>query len=315
MRAAGGVHAVHAAAQGHYGVPPATYMSDPVIQESLSPFFQPVGIDVTRLPLTNPPIFQSSLASYNGPPQRRRISISNGQIGQLGHMGQLDDEDVMESIYDLQPPPLPQRRNGAKPFSKPVVSHEQFLARQHPPSYQAAYVDVAPGKPAEGHGAAYAGSVSSAPLHPHPEQPLTRPAHVLDAMASGPDFPRAASSSSLPTLYDAPPGTAAWKRARLLERNRIAASKCRQRKKIAQLQLQKDVDILTKENKEIRRELEYYQKLVSKFKRFIELHMETCNGSNGGVQIIEEMLKIDHSIVGQENDSGDKRDTSEEAPI
>ncbi|AGO11672.1 AaceriADL104Wp [[Ashbya] aceris (nom. inval.)] len=312
MRLAGNVHA---GPQAHYGVPAATYMSDPVIQESLSPFFQPVGIDVARLPLTNPPIFQSSLASYNGPPQRRRISISNGQIGQLGHMGQLDDEDVMESIYDLQPPPMPQRRNGPKPFSKAAGTHEQFLSRQHPQPYPNAYVDVQPGKPAEGHGAAYASSISSVPLHTPPEQPLSRPAHVYDSIPSGQELPRAAPSTVLPTMYDAPPGTAAWKRARLLERNRIAASKCRQRKKIAQLQLQKDVNILSKENKEIKRKLEYYQKLVSKFKRFMELHMETCNGSNGSVQIIEEMLKIDHSIVGQEHDGGDKRNASEGAPI
>jgi hypothetical protein len=37
------------------------------------------------------------------------------------------------------------------------------------------------------------------------------------------------------------PGTAAWKKARLLERNRIAASKCRQRKKAAQIRLKEDV--------------------------------------------------------------------------
>ena len=92
------------------------------------------------------------------------------------------------------------------------------------------------------------------------------------------------------------PGTAAWKKARLLERNRIAASKCRQRKKVAQEQLQKDVVILRNSNKIMKTKLDYYQKLVSKFKRFMELHMESCGGNKDGLTMIEEMLKIDHDL-------------------
>lgn len=45
------------------------------------------------------------------------------------------------------------------------------------------------------------------------------------------------------------PGTSAWKRAKVLERNRIAASKCRAKKKNLQLKLEKDVTRLEEENK------------------------------------------------------------------
>lgn len=48
------------------------------------------------------------------------------------------------------------------------------------------------------------------------------------------------------------PGTNAWKRAKILERNRIAASKCRAKKKNLQKKLQHDVDILTDEKSNLK---------------------------------------------------------------
>lgn len=67
-------------------------INDPTIQETLSPYFQPFGVDVAHLPMTNPPIFQSSLPLFDEPIRRRRISISNGQISQLG-----EDIETVES--------------------------------------------------------------------------------------------------------------------------------------------------------------------------------------------------------------------------
>ncbi|KAG7699137.1 hypothetical protein KL930_002076 [Ogataea haglerorum] len=43
-------------------------------------------------------------------------------------------------------------------------------------------------------------------------------------------------------------GTSAWKKQRILERNRIAAFKCRQKKKVQQEKLQQDNDILAQKN-------------------------------------------------------------------
>lgn len=98
----------------------------------------------------------------------------------------------------------------------------------------------------------------------------------------------------------------ARKRARLLERNRIAASKCRQRKKMSQLQLRKEFDQLSEENIIMKKKLEYYEKLVQKMKRFSRLHMQECTskvknngsgkfehrdrGTNAFLKIIEEMI-------------------------
>ncbi|ESW98712.1 hypothetical protein KL918_001896 [Ogataea parapolymorpha] len=46
-------------------------------------------------------------------------------------------------------------------------------------------------------------------------------------------------------------GTSAWKKQRILERNRIAAFKCRQKKKVQQEKLQQDNDILAQKNAEL----------------------------------------------------------------
>lgn len=61
------------------------------------------------------------------------------------------------------------------------------------------------------------------------------------------------------------PGTTAWKRAKVLERNRIAASKCRAKKKNLQLKLERDVATLEEEKniahsmlKEMRRRVVEY---------------------------------------------------------
>ena len=48
------------------------------------------------------------------------------------------------------------------------------------------------------------------------------------------------------------PGTNAWKRAKILERNRIAASKCRAKKKNMQKKLEEDVAVLQEENDKLK---------------------------------------------------------------
>lgn len=113
------------------------------------------------------------------------------------------------------------------------------------------------------------------------------------------------SRQSMEDKEENTPGTPAWKRARLLERNRVAASKCRQRKKIAQLQLQKDFDNLSRENMIIKKKLNYYEKLISKFKKFTESHFQKCHASDDfkDLKMIEEMLMIDQDVF-EVNENG-----------
>ncbi|QLQ80549.1 hypothetical protein HG537_0D05500 [Torulaspora globosa] len=311
-------------------------LTDPLIHENLSPFFQPFGIDASHLPLTNPPIFQSSLTRFDEPVRRRRISISNGQISQLG-----EDLETVENLYNTQPPPLPQRfdqqnvkpqfyepaptidggKNGfvhmrdesgiqqkmanpvgkLPPWEAPAVKDEKIVANLLDSS--------------DNRNGITNPSTTSVPLPPNG---ISNPnATSVPIPPDGIMSRTPSSSSSTSTSYygqnsysskhyrpqEPIPGTNAWKRARLLERNRIAASKCRQRKKVAQLQLQKDYDILTKENKIIKKKLDYYEKLVSKFKKFSETHLKKCSGSDSqSFSIIEEMLMIDSDIREVDND-------------
>lgn len=90
----------------------------------------------------------------------------------------------------------------------------------------------------------------------------------------------------------------------MLERNRVAAYKCRQRKKVAQVQLQKDFDVLAEENRVVKKKLDYYEKLVTKFKTFFEGHLGRCaSNERESLKIIESMLRID-SGVSEVDDSG-----------
>ncbi|SCV99935.1 LAFE_0B05776g1_1 [Lachancea fermentati] len=272
---------------------PNVGMGDPSLQEYLSPFFQPFGVDVSHFPLTNPPIFQSSLANYSDGPRRRRISISNGQISQLG-----DETGNFDDLYYNQPPPLPQR--------------QEFMSAKAATQNNAMDVKIAPAHPPHPFVQQPTGLVTQ-PLEVQPaqmpsdieikdetfgEQHDSRSANMMSPFSSQHNQNTHFEQRTRRVSNHEPlPGTAAWKRARLLERNRIAASKCRQRKKVAQQQLQKDVVELSKENREMRRKLDYYEKLVSKFKKFTEIHMSSCGGSKDQLNMIEEMLKIDHNIT------------------
>lgn len=167
-------------------------------KNSSIPFHNP--FDVNSYPITNPPIFDSTMTvpyTTDGVPRRRRISISNAQIGQIvSHEAYFaEDLDVppefesrpQTSVIEPPPPPPPQ--------PQPQLPVE--IAGVPPPNHQLIYNN-----------------------------------EVIYNPENGPI-----------------PGTAAWKKERLLERNRIAASKCRQRKKQEQVQIQNNIAKMEKELK------------------------------------------------------------------
>lgn len=285
-------------------------LTDPSIQESLSPFFQPFGVDVSHLPMTNPPIFQSSLTRYDDPVRRRRISISNGQISQLG-----EDLETVENLYNTQPPPLPPRfdHHPVKPFFETTAGHTNnaknglIHINDNGEGVQPNALPTIPPWPSNNH-VKEEESKSLASLLQDNQDHLAANASstALPANEMSRKTSTSSTSSVSASLYgsqghfrhnrqDAMPGTNAWKRARLLERNRIAASKCRQRKKVAQMQLQQEFDIMSRENKLMKRKLDYYEKLVLKFKKFSEGHTKKCSDMQS-FGIIEEMLMIDSGV-------------------
>ena len=324
-------------------------LNDPSILETLSPFFQPFGVDVAHLPMTNPPIFQSSLPGCDEPIRRRRISISNGQISQLG-----EDIETLENLHNTQPPPMPNFHNYNGLSQTRNVSNKPVFNQAVPvssiPQYNAKKVinptkDSALGDQSVIYSKSQQRNFVNAPSKNTPAESISdlegmttfapttggenRGKSALRESHSNPSFTPKSQGSHLNlaanTQGNPIPGTTAWKRARLLERNRIAASKCRQRKKVAQLQLQKEFNEIKDENRILLKKLNYYEKLISKFKKFSKIHLReheklnkdsdnNVNGTNSSnknesmtvdsLKIIEELLMIDSDVTEVDKDTG-----------
>lgn len=246
--------------------------------------------DMNSYPITNPPIYDSTMlfptTSESGVTLRRRISISNGQIGQIvNHEALFLDEDSFDDLspYSGQGPPLRPPHSETDNLLRPQIS-------QIPPG--AGYPDDS---------VAQFGQVPviqllpQGALHSHPEavaQPLSVELALNGQFRIPPVAPIAHNNvtsnstkhqsreeySGVPppnhlliynneVIYNPNngpmPGTAAWKRERLLERNRVAASKCRQRKKHAQQQLQDNMSKFENELSSQKHKIEKLEKLVN----------------------------------------------------
>ncbi|ODV76816.1 uncharacterized protein CANTADRAFT_32986, partial [Suhomyces tanzawaensis NRRL Y-17324] len=185
-----------------------------------SPFHNP--FDISSYPITNPPLLDSTMMipyySSDGVPRRRRISISNGQIGQI-----INHEALFESeLMGFDDPAYPYHPSQGQPHSTGTPVNERDSAREAD------------------------SSITDAAGVPPPNHQLIYNNEVIYNPNNGPI-----------------PGTAAWKKERLLERNRIAASKCRQRKKQAQLQLQNNVTKYEQRLVEAQRKLGNCEKLIA----------------------------------------------------
>lgn len=87
------------------------------------------------------------------------------------------------------------------------------------------------------------------------------------------------------------PGTAAWKRDRLLERNRMAATKCRQRKKQAQQQLVDDLKDMRSENDQLRAQLDTYEKFFQLVQNFYNKSSKLDMDNNDNFDIVSKAVK------------------------
>ncbi|CAI4427686.1 CRB_1a_G0015050.mRNA.1.CDS.1 [Saccharomyces cerevisiae] len=408
-------------------------LHDRSVQENLGPMFQPFGVDISHLPITNPPIFQSSLPAFDQPVYKRRISISNGQISQLG-----EDLGTVENLYNCQPPilsskaqqnsnpqqvanlsaatypsfssnelqnvPQPHEQATVIPEAAPQTGSKNIYAAMTPYDSNiklnipavAATCDIPSATPSIPSGDSTMNQAymnmqlrlqaqmqtkawKNAQLNVHPCTPASNSSvssssscqnindHNIENQSvhssishgvnhhtvnnscqnaklnissslpyeskcpdvnlthanSKPQYKDATSAlknniNSEKDVHTAPfssmhttatfqikqearpqkienntaglkDGAKAWKRARLLERNRIAASKCRQRKKMSQLQLQREFDQISKENTMMKKKIENYEKLVQKMKKISRLHMQECtiNGGNNSYQSLE----------------------------
>ncbi|CAI5757752.1 unnamed protein product [Candida verbasci] len=262
--------------------------------------------DFHSYPITNPPIFDSTTMlpyTTDGIPRRRRISISNGQIGQIvNHDALFEKEDLDSSLdqdiiqyklnefefnsnndsnndhnnhnnhnihnrpqttpfmVDFQPP-VQQNQNHQNQQQIPPTPIIQQQQQQQQQIQQPQPQTLPPQAPPEIHHSDVAGV-------PPPNHQLIYNNEVIYNPENGPI-----------------PGTAAWKKERLLERNRVAAFKCRQRKKQAQMQLQDSVNKLETELKEKNEKLNKLELLLNHYKSTINLALK-----NGDYKKLEELV-------------------------
>lgn len=284
--------------------------------------------DLNSYPMTNPPLIDSSMfVNFNSdsvPPMlRRRISISNGQIGQIiNHEAIFDetfngshDNDWQRGVMDdlglrnkghnhqqqhpyLQSDPHPQSH------PQPPLQQQHGRIQQQPEPQQDVHLHQS--TPSD-HTLKPGNNNNKAPAFnsPIPQQNINNSNRIKKDSPKGnlrdlkrtfspgnehiqeyagvppPNYQLVYNNEVIYNAENGPvPGTAAWKKDRLLERNRVAASKCRQRKKQAQQQLLDDIDVLNQENRGLRDKLENYEKFFMLVQGLFEQSKDFSNLDN-----------------------------------
>lgn len=269
------------------------------------PFHDP--FDIESYPITNPPIFDSTMmlpyTTDDGITRRRRISISNGQIGQIvNHEFLLDNENPLDeyaqggrvlsrlavaSRNDLRPASV---KDSEQQFNQlQQLNQLQHLAQesqiqngeplQPPGKYQVQQSQRNADQNTKRNTQRNTQRKAEPPLGPPSVQQVRKPAPAAteqEPPAAGVPPPNHQLIYNNEVIYNPNngpiPGTAAWKKERLLERNRVAAFKCRQRKKHAQQQLhdniskyQSEIDLLTDKLNKYEAVFQDYNAIISKY--------------------------------------------------
>lgn len=243
------------------------------------------AFDVNSYPITNPPIFDSTTMipyiNNDGVPRRRRISISNGQIGQIINHEAFFDSDGGSSPYDDFIPPQNQAPtapvNNLNDNTTPV---ENFGLAQPAINHQPIATNGSTFPPVNRAEITSNNVFPEAAGVPPPNHQLIYNNEVIYNPNNGPI-----------------PGTAAWKKKRLLERNRVAASKCRQRKKQAQQELQDNNSKFEVQITKQQIKIKKYDILMKKYNRLMKLFLldiEDRNLSHNDLNAIKKLIEIDN---------------------
>lgn len=259
----------------------------------LNPFFG------NSYPITNPPLFDSTMllpfGDSTGTNRRRRISISNGQIGQIvNHEAFFMDEDLMEEFYEQSRQIRP--HSPETPVSAGQGDSGSFARSQkHLMPVGANATDTQQFTDINDHMAnlampavklEYASLVrNTLGVMEHDQPSSERVAGVPP-----PNHLLIYNNEIIYNPNDGPiPGTAAWKKERLLERNRVAASKCRQRKKHAQQQLQDNMNKAQNQVKEKEDLIQRYSSLLEVYNEALKRHF---NGEQGVLESLRKHIDL-----------------------
>ncbi|ODQ78708.1 hypothetical protein BABINDRAFT_162405 [Babjeviella inositovora NRRL Y-12698] len=278
--------------------PPVQQQHPHVLQNLLMEHFMNNNQEVNKYFLTNPPIFDLSMLLdppyQSGPhPRRRRISISNGQIHQM-----------IDAFHHLQ-----EDERATSPSTDSSGNNiVDFINLRDPPTSLGA-ASISP----RSHARDISGIDS---ITPQPSVPPSINSHTGKAIktegdrgvpgdrlhVNGSGVPQHQLFYNNELIFnphgDAPiKGTAAWKRDRLLERNRVAASKCRQRKKMAQEQMERNAEILVVENKELKRNYLKMRANLAKYQKLMQSHLLECKSGSNSLRLLEDLMKIDSEEI------------------
>ncbi|XBW36554.1 hypothetical protein QEN19_002130 [Hanseniaspora menglaensis] len=251
----------------HYG---NVIGDDNDISTNLKPLFKNYNIDVTQWPLTNPPIFENIMPGYDvseqstavsfgqeGPDvnhpfhfmsdkdrRRRRVSISNGQIDQLNN-----DALQMDQLYCSQPPIYPRLlMNPNLPLNNMVrTTTSDNMSRA------ASINNSESGKRSNTRE-----NSKDTITGKNDDDKSDTQKNVSKSTGK-----KAGAKRILPPSNTLIPGTPEYKKARLLERNRIAAMKCRQRKKLEHDLMERDYDKIMAENRELKKKIQSLEALLN----------------------------------------------------
>lgn len=254
--------------------------------------------DINSYPLTNPPLYDPTMHVPYGGTRHRRISISNGQIGQIvNHEAFFVDEDLLDELSnsgrqrpafqddtfaDVSPTSQVQHGLGANQGAA-VGGGGHWNVGISRPEVTPLAPEIPASAPTHGNGLVHGEADSDPGVGSQVQTPVPVPLPVLVShhkpqapFVAGVPPPNHALIYNNEVIYnpnDGPiPGSAAWKKERLLERNRVAASKCRQRKKQAQQQLQRDIskyEVAIKDNEE---KIDKYEKLLAMYNSVLKEH-------------------------------------------
>ncbi|CCK72750.1 Aca1p KNAG_0L01300 [Huiozyma naganishii CBS 8797] len=202
------------------------------------------------------------------PSLNRRISIANGQISQLNR--------EVESPPILQPQQQPAQQPAQQPVLQPVL---QPVQQQQPPKL-------------------------STQNPPQQSVLLWQPPAMQRYSSQGqPQEHVAMQSSASLGMWQL---NEEWKRYKALERNRLSASKSRQRKKAKEEQLMTKFNHIKTENRKLRAKVVKCERLFVKLNKFVSMH---CNDSQHNeelqkLKLFQDMLNIEFGIAETDPKSG-----------
>lgn len=247
--------------------------------------------DMNSYPITNPPILDSTVIPYEQGTRHRRISISNGQIGQIvNHEAFFMDEDLFDDLNDLSPYPAPQNSHhtSAALLDQRIMLFDVETSQPHSLLlHQQQYTQVP--APPQGPVVTSAHQQHAPRTHFRTDQENDTLVSNLNSSTTAQVDAQSQDVAGVPppnhqlfynneVIYNPNngpiPGTAAWKKERLLERNRIAASKCRQRKKHAQQELQDNMNKSQNKIKAQAESLNKYEKLFALYNSALAQHFD-----------------------------------------